>query len=150
MEAQENWHPLVFPCGPGSAPRFGPTRNGGAPAVTLYSYQSRPVPTGRGNFGPVSPGIRPKPSCWVDMGCIYSIITHFPCFAFPFKWTRLVNWVNLVGDFTSTRELFAFRCWRESPLPPALITKTRCLQLFEIHLLLKLAKLVAWSEQTLL
>lgn len=60
----------------------GPTRNGGAPAVTLYFYQSRPVPTGRGNFGPVSPGIWPKPSCWVDVGHIYYIITHFPCFVF--------------------------------------------------------------------
>lgn len=57
-------------------------RSGGAPAETLCFYQNRPVPTGRGNFGPVSLGIWPKPSCWADMSHIYCIISNFPCFVF--------------------------------------------------------------------
>lgn len=75
-------------------------RNSRAPAETPECFhQSRPVPTGRGNFGPVSPGIWPKTFLLSWHGPYLLYHNSFSLFGFPVKWMQLVNGVNVAVDF---------------------------------------------------
>lgn len=107
MEAQENWHPLISPCGPGNAPplRFGPI----GMAELQQRHQSAST---RADLFPRAMAILvlcllgsgQKPSCWVDTGRIYCIITHFPCLVFLLN--ECSSWMEWMWQLTLSTHMW--------------------------------------------